>query len=184
MRDRSSVKRRKCWRDVEIVESHSWNEICWCTEWYKNHGAAMNTHWVPVASKRLCRWKKAIFGTQMTLNSHFWQFPEWQPFNIGKKPEFISEAIDGAIKRKPNGASICKTHGAMALNVPVELQRCVTQLLHRQSLRAARGKFWRDIEQFWQHSWSRISCSIQRYHDHWPSFNSVGARVASKKMCR
>ena len=77
----------------------------------------------------------------MTLDNHFWQVPEWQPYILGEKPEFILETFDGAIKRKPNGASICKTHGAMALNVPVKLQWCVTQLLHRQSLRAARGKF-------------------------------------------
>ena len=35
--------------------------------------------------------KKSILGAKMTLTSHFCQVPEWQPYILGKKPEFILE---------------------------------------------------------------------------------------------
>ena len=30
-------------------------------------------------------------GTKMTMDSHFWQFPEWQPYHLEQKTEFILE---------------------------------------------------------------------------------------------
>ena len=37
------------------------------------------------------------FSRKMTPTSHFWKFPEWQPYMLGKKPEHILESLDGAI---------------------------------------------------------------------------------------
>ena len=52
------------------------------------------------------------------------------------------------------------------------------------TLRVTRGKIWRDIKKLLVHSWTKISCSTQRCQFQLSRLNSLGARVASKNLCR